>query len=62
MPDGGPLPTTRKEAIAIIDRYGKRTRFIEVYGRGPEEYYDEYSYEEPSVWLNTFSDMGIRVK
>ena len=56
------IPLTREEAIAIIDKQGKRQALID-HGLGectPEEYFDDS--EEPMSWFWMFDDLQISYK
>jgi hypothetical protein len=63
-------PKSRMHCIQMIDKVDKRQIFIDMYDRTPEEYFDEYSYKEPSpgehetkdghnVWVAVLDDLGI---
>ena len=50
---------SRKVAIDFIEKSGKRQRFIDEWGRTPEEYFDEYSHKEPEIWVYVLDDLQI---
>jgi hypothetical protein len=50
---------SKKEAIAMIDKSGKRQEFVDGWGRTPEEYFDEYVYKEPDIWYGVLFDLRI---
>jgi len=50
----------RNDVIAAIDAAGKRDEFITVWGRTPEEYFDEYAYKEPDIWQDVLDDLDLR--
>ena len=52
---------SRAKCIALIDAANKRKRFLEVYGRSPEDYFEEYAYLEPGIWYDVLNDLSIEV-
>lgn len=54
-----PSVKSRKDAVNLIDANGKRQEFIDGWGRTPEQYFDEYSYQEPQIWGWVLNDLDI---
>jgi hypothetical protein len=65
-------PQSRGECIKAIDDAGKRDEFVEIYGRSPEEYFDQYCYREPpaghretadghNIWLAVLGDLQLLI-
>lgn len=52
---------TRDKAISLIDLCCKRDDFVVDKGRTPEEYFEEYSYKEPEIWIDVLNDLLIPV-
>lgn len=50
---------SRKEAIDLIDKYGKREIFEKEWRRTPEEYFADYGYKEPDIWCSLLADLEI---
>ena len=54
------FPTTREEAIKIIDEAGRREEFEIGWNYNLEDYFDEQ--EEPEIWFSLFDDLEIVVE
>ncbi len=56
-----PKPT-RDQICALIRRTGREAAFLETTaGRTPEEYFEEYSYREPEIWICALNDLAVPI-
>ena len=51
----------RQKVVQIIVGSNKEQEFIDTYWRDPEQYFEEYCYAEPEIWVHVFNDLEIPV-
>ena len=51
----------RQEIVDLIVGAGKEQEFIDGWWRDPQQYFEEYSYAEPEIWVHVLSDLEIPV-
>lgn len=51
----------REEIIKLIVHSAKEEEFISTYWRDPKQYFEEYSYAEPEIWVHVLNDLEIPV-
>ncbi len=51
----------RQDIVKLIVDSGKEDEFIDGWLRAPEQYFEEYCYAEPEIWIHVLCDLEIPV-